>query len=713
MNPNQDVLSGTPYPLGATWDGKGTNFALFSQNATRVELCLFGDGPRGSERRRIPMRWHRGPVWHCYVPGAGPGTLYGYRVDGPYRPDEGHRFNPAKLLMDPYAKAIQGDIDWNAPVYGYRRGRHASDLSTDGRDDAWGKPRSVVVDTSFDWQGDQRLQTPWSDTIVYEVHLKGFTALHPEIPTELRGTYLGFEHAASIDYLQRLGVTAVEFLPLHAFIDDDFLVRRKAKNYWGYKTLGFFAPEGRYSSSGDNGEQVHEFKQMVKALHAAGIEVILDVVYNHTAEGGNWGPHLSFRGIDNAVYYRLFTPERRFYEDVTGTGNTLNAQHPQVMKLIMDSLRYWVEEMHVDGFRFDLAPAISRENGPFSSESGLLRAIHQDPVLSTVKLIAEPWDLGPGGYQLGRFPNGWSEWNDRFRDTVRRFWRGDCGTVGELGLRLTGSPDIFQASQRRPSASINFVTAHDGFTLRDLVSYERKQNLANGELNRDGSDHNFSWNNGVEGTSDDLETVARRNRDMRNLVATLLVSRGVPMLLAGDEYGRTQNGNNNAYCQDNELSWISWKHSDEEEELIRFVRSAIALRRRSPGLRHEDYSNGQPINEGSQPDVAWYRADGTALTLDDWSDHDRRELACRILPIDSAQPRSDDDQTPLFFVINGTDDSVEYRLPDGGISGAGTWSPVLTTEMNSPEMRGKNPGDVVEVPGRTVEIWRLSPGELD
>jgi glycogen operon protein len=480
-----------------------------------------------------------------------------------------------------------------APIYAYRGGRHASDLAPDGRDDAWGKPRSVVIDASFDWERDQRLSTPWANTIIYEAHIKGFTELNTDVPPNLRGTYRGFTHPAVVAHFQDLGVTAIELLPVHAFVDDDFLVRRGLRNFWGYKTLGYFAPEARYSSAGNGGEQVREFKEMVKALHRAGLEVILDVVYNHTAESGSFGPTLSYRGIDNVVYYRLFQPEKRFYDDVTGTGNTLNAAHPQVRRLILDSLRYWVEDMHIDGFRFDLAPALARDEHGFSKDSPLFQAIQRDPILSTVKLIAEPWDLGDGGYRLGDFPSGWSEWNDRFRNAARRFWKGDLGMVAELSARVSGSEDIFASSGRSHYASINFVTAHDGFTLMDLVSYERKHNLDNGELNRDGSDYNASWNHGTEGESNDPTINLMRLRDIKNLIGTLLLSRGVPMLLAGDEFGRTQLGNNNAYCQDNPISWLSWQHSEESSQLCDYLKSVIELRKSLSTLWMSETSQSQ------------------------------------------------------------------------------------------------------------------------
>ncbi|HET7479441.1 MAG TPA: glycogen debranching protein GlgX, partial [Rubrobacteraceae bacterium] len=551
------VWPGEPYPLGATWDGEGVNFALFSENAEKVELCLF-DPSGKKEVERIEVGEQTDQVWHCYLPYARLGQLYGYRVHGPYDPANGHRFNPNKLLMDPYAKATVGPFDWSYPHFGYRLGAEDEDFTFDKRDNAPGMPKCRVVDTAFTWGEDARPHTPWHDTIIYELHVKGFTQQHPDIPEALRGTYAGLASGPAIEHLKRLGVTAVELMPVHQFVDDKHLLDQGLKNYWGYNSIGFLAPDMRYSATGS----ISEFKTMVKRLHSAGLEVILDVVYNHTAEGNHLGPTLSFRGIDNAAYYRL-TDDKRFYMDYTGTGNTLNMMHPRVLQLIMDSLRYWILEMHVDGFRFDLASALARELHAVDRLGAFFDIIRQDPVISQVKLIAEPWDVGEGGYQVGNFPVGWTEWNGKYRDEVRSYWKGDGGLVGELAYRLTGSSDLYERGGRRPYASINFITAHDGFTLRDLVSYEQKHNEANGEDNNDGESHNRSWNHGVEGPTDDPEIQAERAKAQRNFLATLLLSQGVPMILHGDEMGRSQDGNNNTYAQDSEIAWMHWDTIDK------------------------------------------------------------------------------------------------------------------------------------------------------
>jgi glycogen operon protein len=545
---------GRPYPLGATWDGAGVNFALFSEHATAVALCLYDERDPGKEVRQVRVEQRTDQVWHVYLPGVRPGTLYAFRVNGPYEPRQGHRFNPAKALLDPYAKAIAGTLQWNDAFFGYRAGDPAGDVRPDDRDSAPYLPKSVVVDPTFDWEGDRPPLTRWSRTVIYEMHVKGFTRRHPEAPPELRGTYAGLAAPAAVRHLTELGVTAVELLPVHHSVTEKHQADRGLTNYWGYNSIGFFCPDSRYSSSGHLGQQVDEFKRMVKTLHRAGIEVILDVVYNHTAEGNHLGPTLSFRGIDNAAYYRLSSEDLRYHVDYTGCGNTLNMRHPRTIQLLMDSLRYWVLDMHVDGFRFDLAAALARELHDVDRLSAFFDVIHQDPVISQVKLIAEPWDLGEGGYQVGNFPVGWTEWNGKYRDTIRRYWKGDEGQVAELAYRLTGSSDLYEMGGRRPYASVNFVTAHDGFTLADLVSYDAKHNLANGEDNRDGTDDNGSWNCGVEGPTDDPAILALRERQMRNFLATLFLSQGIPMLLSGDEIGHTQRGNNNAYCQDNELS---------------------------------------------------------------------------------------------------------------------------------------------------------------
>ncbi len=614
-----DAWPGRPYPLGATWDGGGTNFSLFSEHADGVDLCLFDSG---DNETRVELTERRALNWHCYLPGVGPGQRYGYRVRGPYEPLRGLRFNPAKLLLDPYAKAIDGVVDWahDANVFPYvPNGADDADLELDDEDDAPATPKSVVVDDAFLWEGDRPLRTPFSDTIIYETHVKGFTMRHPEIREDLRGTYAGLASEGAIAYLRDLGVTALELLPIHHISDEAFLAGRGLRNYWGYSTIGYFAPHSEYAATGRGGQQVREFKGMVKALHRAGIEVILDVVYNHTAEGDHLGPMLSFKGADNPSYYRLVPDEPRFYMDFTGTGNSLNPIHPSVLRLIMDSLRYWVSECHVDGFRFDLASALAREFFDVDRLSAFFDVIHQDPVISQVKLIAEPWDVGPGGYQVGNFPVLWSEWNGVYRDTVRDFWRGRAN-CGEFASRLSGSSDLYGSDGREPFASVNFVTAHDGFTLRDLVSYEHKHNEANSENNNDGSDDNRSWNCGVEGETDDREVLALRARQKRNFLTTLLLSQGTPMLLGGDEIGRTQLGNNNAWCQDNELSWYDW--SVQDAELREFTRRLIRLRREHAVFRRRTFLRGIEQLGSGLPDVWWFRADGLKMTRRDWQNGD-------------------------------------------------------------------------------------------
>ncbi|GAC1448287.1 MAG: glycogen debranching protein GlgX [Ktedonobacterales bacterium] len=677
------LLPGKPYPLGAVWDGHGVNFALFSEQGTGVTLCLFDRHGPNARSEAIALREVTGHVWHGYLPGIKPGQLYGYRVGGPYEPAAGLRFNPAKLLIDPYARALTGTVNWEAPVFGYQLGHEEADLSLDDRDDAWGVPKGVVLDPTFDWEGDQPPQIPWHQSIIYEVHVKGFTARHPDVPPALRGTYAGLASPAVLDYLRQLGITAVELLPVHAFLDDNLLLERGLRNYWGYNTLNFFAPEARYSSAGDTGGQVREFKAMVKALHRAGMEVILDVVYNHTAEGSELGPTLSFRGIDNTTYYRLVPEHERYYMDYTGTGNTPNTRHPQVLKLIMDILRYWVLEMHVDGFRFDLAAALARGLFEVDHLSAFFDIIHQDPVLSRVKLIAEPWDVGEGGYQVGNFPVLWAEWNGKFRDSVRRFWRGDDGQSAELGYRLTGSSDLYESSGRRPYASINFVTAHDGFTLRDLVSYNEKHNEANGEDNRDGADDNNSWNCGVEGPTDDLEVGILREQQMRNFLATLLLAQGVPMLSGGDEIGRTQQGNNNAYCQDNALSWYDWNLSEREQDLLSFTSQMVALRHAHPSLHRRKFFQGRRIRGSEVKDITWLRPDGEEMSDEEWELGWMRTLGVRLAggPIgevdDRGEPVRDD---TLLILLNAHADAVPFLLPDGASDG-GRWKVLVDTQM--------------------------------
>jgi isoamylase len=623
----RSALPGKPYPQGATWDGTGVNFSLYSERATGVELCLFDDLD-SAETEVVPLREVTGYVWHGYLPGIKIGQLYGYRVHGPYEPARGQRFNPAKLLIDPYARALAGPINWDAPVFGYSLGDPAEDLSCDSNDDAWGVPKCVVTTSHFDWENDRPPLTPLHDSILYELHVKGFTARHPEIPEELRGTYAGLAHPVATEYLKKLGITAVELMPVHEFVDDKLLLDRGLRNYWGYNSVNFFSPEARYSSSGNRGEQIGEFKAMVKALHRAGIEVILDVVYNHTAEGNQLGPTLSFRGIDNATYYRVVPDNPRYYMDYTGTGNTLNVRHPQVLKLIMDSLRYWVQEMHVDGFRFDLAATLARELHEVDRLSAFFDIINQDPVISQVKLIAEPWDVGEGGYQVGKFPPLWAEWNGRYRDVVRRYWKGDDGQLAELGYRLTGSSDLYQRDGRHPTASINFVTAHDGFTLHDLVSYDHKHNEANGEDNRDGSNDNHSCNYGAEGPSEDEELVVTRERQKRNFLLTLLCSQGVPMICGGDEIGRTQHGNNNAYAQDNEISWYDWEMDQHKEQLLEFTRRLVEMRRQHPNLHRRKFFQDRRIDPGttqrevdgrSEKDITWLRPDGGEMAPEEWN----------------------------------------------------------------------------------------------
>jgi glycogen operon protein len=609
------VWPGHWYPLGATYDGEGCNFSLFSEVAERVELCLFDDEGR---EVRVELPEVRNFCWHGYVPGIRPGQRYGFRVHGPWNPAQGQRCNPQKLLLDPYAKAIEGTVVWHPAVFPFAvtesGERHEEDPSP--LDSAPYVPRSIVVDTRFDWEGDVRPHRPLHQTEIYEMHVKGFTARMPGVPSELRGTYAGLAHPVAIEYLQKLGISAVELMPVHEFVHDGHLIARGLRNYWGYNSIGFFAPHHEYSNSGSRGEQVREFKQMVKALHAAGIEVILDVVYNHTAEGNHLGPVLSLKGIDNAAYYRLVPGDARYYMDYTGTGNSLNMRHPHVLQLLMDSLRYWVLEMHVDGFRFDLAATLARELHEVDRLAAFFDLIQQDPIVNQVKLIAEPWDVGEGGYQVGNFPPLWSEWNGKYRDAVRDYWRGAEEALGEFANRLSGSPDLYLSNGRRPSASVNFVTCHDGFTLRDLVSYNEKHNEANGDDNRDGESHNRSWNCGVEGPTDDPEINALRARQQRNFLATVFLSQGVPMLLAGDEIGRTQQGNNNAYCQDNELSWIDWENADRE--LLLFTTRLLAFRRAHPVFRRRRWFQGRPIHGRDVRDIAWFTPAGQEMSDEDW-----------------------------------------------------------------------------------------------
>jgi isoamylase len=669
------VWPGDTYPLGATWDGEGVNFALFSEAAERVELCLF-DASGRNEIQRVDLPEHTDLVWHGYLPEVRPGQLYGFRVHGPYRPEEGLRFNPKKLLLDPYAKDIHGRLRWTDSHFGYRLGHKVTDLSFDRRDNARAMPKCRVIDPEFTWGDDHPPGTPWHDTLIYELHVKGFTAQHPDVPKHLRGTYAGLASTPVIEYLQRLGVTAVELLPTHAFFDERELAAKGLTNYWGYNSIGYFAPERRYSATGD----ASEFKTMVRRLHSAGIEVILDVVYNHTAEGNHLGPTLCFRGIDNAAYYRLVGDQPRYYMDYTGCGNTLNMRHPRVLQLIMDSLRYWVLKMHVDGFRFDLASALARELHEVDRLGAFFDIIHQDPVLSQVKLIAEPWDLGEGGYQVGNFPPGWTEWNGKYRDTVRDYWQGAHGTLGELATRLTGSSDLYERGGRRPVASVNFITAHDGFTLRDLVSYNDKHNEANQEDNRDGSNDNRSWNCGFEGPTDDPRINALRERQERNFIATLLLSQGVPMLLAGDELGRSQQGNNNAYCQDNELNWIDWDLTDLGHRLHAFTRRMIRLRMGHPVFRRRRFFEGRVIGDSGAKDILWLKPNGEEMDAAAWHAAETRILGALLngagLGETDKRGRPLDDDSFLLLLNSGAEDMV-FTLPS--LAGNGRWDTVLDT----------------------------------
>ncbi len=699
------VREGLPYPLGATWDGRGVNFALFSANATRVELCLFdGEGRRELERIELPE--YTDEVWHGYLPDARPGTVYGYRVHGPYEPRAGHRFNPNKLLLDPYAKHLIGPLRWSDAHFGYRVGSPRGDLSFDRRDSAPGMPKCVVVDPAFTWGQDRHPAIPWERTILYETHVRGYTMRHPAVPPQYRGTFAGLARQEVVDYIRSVGVTAVELLPVHAFVDDRHLLEKGLRNYWGYNSIAFFAPDPRYLASG----AIHEFKEMIARFHEAGIEVILDVVYNHTAEGNEMGPTLSFKGIDNASYYRLLPDNPRYYINDTGTGNTLNLVHARVLQMVTDSLRYWVTEMHVDGFRFDLATILARETYGFDHSGGFLDACRQDPVLSRVKLIAEPWDCGPGGYQVGGFPPGWAEWNDKFRDTVRAYWKGDEGKLPEMATRLAASADIFNRRGRKPWASVNFVTAHDGFTLNDLVSYNDKHNEANGEDNRDGHSHNLSWNHGVEGPTDDPEIKALRLRQMRNLLATLLLAQGTPMILAGDEFARSQRGNNNAYCQDNEITWIDWSGiGPDGRAQAEFVRKLLLIRHALPMLRRGRFLTGAYDEEIGVKDVTWLRPDGAEMTDENWEDGHARSLG--VLLDGRAQEtgirRVGDDST-LLIVVNAHTEAVPFTLPSA--AGGSRWIQLLDTRKPGDTALGRLKfSDSVQVPGRTLLLFVLQP----
>jgi len=660
---NLIIYPGSPYPLGATWDGEGVNFALFAQHATAVELCLYNSTTDKKAATRLQVRERSHYIWHIYIPGLKPGQLYGYRVHGPYEPSRGCRFNHHKLLIDPYAKAIAGKIEWHDSLFGYEVGHPDEDLSFSTSNSAPYVPKSVVINPHFDWENDRAPKIPYHNSIIYEIHVKGFTKLHPEIPEEIRGTYAALAHPVTIKYLKDLGITAIELMPVHHYIIDRHLAKNNLTNYWGYNTIGFFAPDVRYCSGGVLGEQVNEFKQMVKELHKAGIEVILDVVYNHTGEGNQMGPTVSFRGIDNIAYYRL-NDDKRFYKDYTGTGNTLNTTQPNVLRLIMDSLRYWILEMHVDGFRFDLASALARELHEVDRLGSFLDIIHQDPVISQVKLIAEPWDIGEGGYQVGEFPAGWTEWNGKYRDCIRDYWRGANSMLGEFAERFTGSSDLYRDDDRTPTASINFITAHDGFTLHDLVTYNEKHNDANKEDNRDGESHNRSWNCGLEGPIKDEEINKIRRRQKRNFLTTLFLSQGVPMLVAGDELSRTQNGNNNAYCQDNELSWIDWKNADQS--LLQFTRRLIHFSKIHPVFSRRRWFQGQPIKGIGLEDIAWFKPDGTEMTEENWRNDFAKSLAVYMngRGLHSTGWKGEQLIDDSFCIIfNAYHGDIEYRLP--------------------------------------------------
>jgi glycogen operon protein len=694
---------GKPYPLGATWDGQGVNFALFADNATGVELCLFTNETDEVESVKIKLEERTHQIWHVYVPELNPGQLYGYRVSGPFEPQNGHRFNPNKLLIDPYAKAIAGVIDWHDALFGYEIGNEELDLSFSNLDSAPFVPKCVVIDPNFEWEDDQHPRTPYHQSVIYEAHVKGFTKLNPEIPEEIRGTYAGIGHPVTIKYLQELGITAIELMPVHHFVNDRHLAEKGLSNYWGYNTIGFFAPDVRYSGNGGTGGQVKEFKQMVKNLHKAGIEVILDVVYNHTGEGNQMGPTLSLKGVDNASYYRLVDDNKRFYMDYTGTGNTLNAMLPNVLRYIMDSLRYWILDMHVDGFRFDLAATLARELHEVNRLSAFFDIIHQDPTISQVKLIAEPWDIGDGGYQVGKFPAGWAEWNGKYRDCIRDYWAGAESMLGEFAKRFTGSPDLYQDDYRKPTASINFITAHDGFTLNDLVTYNEKHNEANGEDNKDGESHNRSWNCGVEGPTEDPAILALRKRQKRNLLATMFLSQGVPMLVAGDEISRTQNGNNNAFCQDNEISWLHWENADED--MLAYTRKLIRLRTEHPVFRRRHWFQGQAIMGKGLEDIAWFLPDGNEMSDENWNHDAAKSLGIFLngRGLHYAGPKGEkiiDDN--FYLIFNAHSEPVEYKLPAKVYSKQ--WTKVMDTAQDQIEEKTLKEEEAICVQGHSIVL---------
>lgn len=697
------LMPGTPYPLGAEVNSKGTNFALYSEHATGVSVCFFNES--GKQVDCVALRERTAFIWHGLIRDIRPGQLYGFRVEGPWDPENGHRFNSSKLLVDPYAKAISGVLDRKAPIFPYDLDT-GDDLVRCGKDSAAGMPKSVVIDGAFDWADDRPPGTALVDSLIYEMHVKGFSKRNPAVPESIRGTYAGLAHPSSIEYLKKLGVTAVELLPIHHFIDDGHLLDKGLVNYWGYNTLGYFAPERRYSSSGDCGGQVTEFKEMVKALHGAGIEVIIDVVYNHTCEGNEKGPMLSFKGICNTTYYRLVQDNPRYYMDYTGTGNTLNVRHPQVLKLLMDSLRYWVTEMHVDGFRFDLAATLARELHDVDRLGGFFDTIHQDPTLADVKLIAEPWDVGEGGYQVGNFPVLWAEWNGKYRDTVRRFWKGDEGQLADFAYRLTGSSDLYQHDGRKPYASINFITAHDGFTLCDLVSFSEKHNEANGEDNADGANDNGSWNMGAEGPTDDEGINILRERQMRNLLATLLLSQGVPMINGGDEIARSQRGNNNAYCQDNELTWHEWDLSPSRSRLLEFVARLIHFRLSHPNLHRSKFFQNRVIRNSVVRDIAWYNPDGEEMPEEAWTSEWTRAMA--LMLNGKTLQQSDAEGNPLIddsflILVNASHEGVEFTLPE--VPNGSPWRQVIDTENVANPFEEATVGEKIIVGGRSMKVF--------
>lgn len=694
--------TGSPFPLGAKWDGKGVNFAIYSKHAESVELCLFDSPDDDTEVLKVKLKEQTHHIWHTYLPGTGPGQLYGYRVHGPYKPEKGHRFNPYKLLIDPYAKAIAGKLQWHDALFGYEPGHPRSDLSFSKTDSAPYVPKCVVIDDNFDWEGDTPLRIPYHKTVIYEAHVKGFTQLHPDIPKEIRGTYQAISHPVIIKYLKDLGITTLELMPVHHFIEEQALVKKDLTNYWGYNSIGFFAPDGRYSSSGVLGNQVTEFKQMVKSLHQAGIEVIIDVAYNHTAEDNELGPTLSFRGIDNLGYYRL-DEDKRHYLDYTGTGNTLNSRLPNVLKLIMDSLRYWLQEMHVDGFRFDLAATLARELHEVDKLGAFFDIIYQDPVISQCKLIAEPWDLGEDGYQVGGFPAGWAEWNDRYRDCMRKFWRGSDSKLAEFAARITGSPDLFQVDSRTPDASINFIAAHDGFTLRDLVCYEEKHNHANGNDNTDGLDDNHSCNYGAEGPTGDSSINKVRSQQQRNFLTTLFLSQGVPMLLSGDEIGNTQHGNNNSYCQDNEVSWIKWE--DTDHDLLEFTKRLIRLRKEHPVFSRQHWFQGLPVRGTGVKDIEWFSPDGKETDKEKWQDGLAKSLGIFLNGLGLRSLDADGEKIidrNCYIIFNAHNEPVEFILPPGSFGKE--WTIILDSSMAGNNKEWYAPLEQITVDGRTILV---------